>query len=79
MLFIYGRTAPPTSTFHIYLPVPYEGTLVGSVERDSMPVGSFDHGYYSARERSWWKSATGKRGHRAGAKTVTLRTHRQGR
>lgn len=33
MLFIYGRTAPPTSTFHIYLPVPYEGIPQTSGER----------------------------------------------
>lgn len=33
MLFIYGRTAPPSNTFHIYLPVPYEGTPQTSGER----------------------------------------------
>ena len=33
MLFIHGRTAPPTSTFHIYLPVPYEGIPQTSGER----------------------------------------------
>lgn len=36
-------------------------------------------GYYSRADKSYWMALDGKRGHRAGRKGATLRTHRENR
>ena len=72
----YGESVP-TSTFHIYLPQPYAASYMCSGEREPIHLPP-ETGYRTRREKSWYTSHDGLRGHRAGHKGATLRTHREG-
>lgn len=76
MIFIYGTTKAPTSTFDIYRPLDVDVRPVHSGEHQPFRVNldTTDGRYWSRYERRILKH----QGHRCGRKGATLRTHRGG-
>jgi hypothetical protein len=72
MIFVYGRTRLPRSTFDIYKPIATSTVTIYSGRLDKMNVSTSSDIYRDKIERRYLKMT----GHRAGRKGTTLRDHR---